>query len=706
MKASTKFIFFQASRHFQFQARQLSVMPTRPSHSIDPFRLVTMPKGRAQYTPKRRSSTKDGSFPSAEQQHPFISQMERRQTNKMKKTKNRMKILRKLKCVAPGCTLPSSTRSTRRERLNEYSRHRQVHIEQAIDDALAKATISTESYSEEPSAVEFTSNEYERWKVHRTFDDALQVFSANWEVDVAQPMIKMESIQLERSISLQLPMELDTITTSTSTSDTSTIATTPSSSTTSTLVTIVEQHSSSSGTDKNKSTDMEDDFRIPTLLANPSQTKSNHTHIPESQIHLEQLLEGIAVMAHNDDSQKYALNSFHEIQFSSPETPLRSNTSLTEEYSLVQGNSRLSPLCSSDTITNQSVVRTHLQRSERFSDLIRRYEKLEQFMKADESTSLISTVVVNSSEETENEILAECKAECREETTLIQWTMSKQLRHEPSPTSVVMVEVIDPEKIVIQPRVTWEVENEDTRSKSQSSDGNMSQQNEEPAIYGATRQAKRNSSFKSRHGGWEPKHEDMSSNPSEDGTGSFGSASFSSFIDPVATHSPTPMLQQMPTVFHSPTPHPFFWRSHPRATFKSYDTKPVKLDISNARFASFYARDVILNPPDCSWQSAVPASSIDTLKPMDNDLEAAINAEVNFLVMNPKPPLLPKKTTRGRIQRFDPSHVRNFRKDKMEFPEIPPFSTNFGQGLEYTSSGDDPWTSSWDTSLSQRTDKI
>ena len=637
-----------------------------------------------------------------------MSQMEVRPNNKTKKTKNARKLLNKLKCVAPGCILPLSTRSdTRREApvIKEYSRDRHEHTEQPIVSTLAKAQtkakLSIESYSGHSSAEECNPNKYKTWKERRIYDDAVEVVSDN--SDVAQPRISTKSIQEDHEVSSQLSGLLNPITTSTSDTTTATLSTTVSS-TSPTHVTIVEQRSSS-GTDKRKIDNMEQDVLIPTVLTNISQHKPNLTHISKSQLHLKQLLKNIIVMAHDDDAQKNALDSFHQIQISSPKTHLQSNNSFTED-SLLQLHHRQSPLHSPLVVTNTSVVPSPLQLSDHFSDLIRRYEKLEQFIKTDESISLTTTIIADSNNETEidNENRTECFPLCTDESTVFQCTILKQCQHEPTSTSVSMVKVMDQEHTVLLPCVTWDVEMDDTRSKSQSSDETLSRDSRE--IHETTRSTEQNSSFKSRQGGWDPTHEDTKSNLSEDGSDSFGSASFSSFIVPVVSPPISAKVEEKSTVFHSPTPHPFFWRSHPRATFTCYDTMPIKLGVSNTRFSSYYARGVVLNTPNRSVQTAAFETSNVALEPIHNDMEAETNAEQDFLLMNRKRPLLPKTSTPGRFQRFDPNHVRIFRKDTIEFPEIPAFSTNFGYGLEYTSSGDDPWTSPWDTTLSHGTEKI
>lgn len=573
-------------------------------------------------------------------------------------------MLSKLKCVAPGCAA-----SIRHKQSDDRQSDRQSQIEQAMDSILGNRVKS--SASEESSALECISIDDESIYMQHSYDDALYVFSASSESDVAQPLRSMESIQEESSTTSQLTRE------------SMSVNSTQSSSTEEAHVGIAKQLSLPDSVSSNEMyiSSSTDGFPIQTLSTEATRSIPGSLCMSESQLQLERILEGITAMNHEDDA---TLESFHSLLNKLPGTPQRSNVHFVENSTLQVQHRISSPLSPNEM---KSITRSPPQLNEAYSDLIQRYEKLSQFLEADEALSGAPSKVIDVEEE---EAVEEEKEEYAEFTPV-----TPKLSHD---TAVITRQSMQNDFRDLSPAVTGTGHREDMQSPSPSIGKSAVEEDDEeksgplPATNSDDREIRKG-------GTWDDERSGARSSPSMDGSGSFGNASFSSFNVPLLTRAKAKWKQKAP---HSNklTSHPFFWRSHPRVTNTCYDSRPVKLVLSNTRIAPHDGTDVVVNLPSPSRQRATPASSVVALEPKDYDLDAEMDDEDDFLVLSRKPPQSPKKIAPERMQRFDPSYQQRdniFRKEKLAFPEVPVFSTNFGHELEYTSSAEDQWISSWET---------
>jgi hypothetical protein len=662
------------------------------------------------------TASEDGSFESLEQRattmrptpHSAATQPKKKAADRKKRG---LKLLNKLNCLSP-----ESHCATKHELMDDDPQE-----EQAVDSFLVRTARSSgdlpahSSLSQEgPLPLQFIS--IESTSVYLQTDQDLNVVSAiTWDSDGAHPMPpiveeRSDASQSTREAMLDKEPVARTIATSTSNPSTPKFAS------------IFRQVSMSECSD-----DMDlyvspcsDDVPMQSLSTEASRSIARTVQtLPESQLQLERILEDITSLAHQGDANAHdeALESFQYIQITtSPATPVRSNTQWAEK-SLVRVQHRaLSPL------------RPAMPPKEDYAKLIRRYEKLSQFLNGDEVSSMTSTIVTpvgGEGVEEEKEEVAQPPV-FRAEPTFPTWAMPKHRADGHMSTSR-QIQETKGDNHVVMPAVTWDEEQDEMPLKSPARAASIE---EESPLKSPTRVASledETSTFcgdmpemrKEHHigiprvGTWDDvlvQRERLRSSPSLDGSGSFGSASFSSLIVPVATRA-TGRLKQKPNTSTRLTSHPFFWRSHPRVTNTCYDTRDAKLVISRSRVVPFDRLGVIENLPERGWQTKTPASSIVALEPEDNDLDACMDAEEDFIVMNSptyKPPLSPRKLSPERLRRFDPDYERGnafFPKHQGGFPEIPPNSTKFLSGLDYQSDGDN-WAYPWDTSQPQAMGEI
>lgn len=456
-----------------------------------------------------------------------------------------------------------------------------------------------------------------------------------------------------------------------------------------------------------------DDFPIQSLSTEASHSIARKLQIvPKSQLHLERILEDITSLAHQGDASEHdeALKSFQNIQIATlPATPVRSNAQWLEK-SLVRVQYRSS-----------SPLRPAEPPKQKDSALIRRHEKPTQVMCMDELSSIMSTIVTpvrgEGVEEEKEEVVH--PPVFKAEPVFPILAMSQHLADGPMATSLQIQETKGVNHGIL-PAVTWGEEQDEMPLKSVARAASIE---EEASLKSPKRVVSTDDDIGTLSGTmpemWKEHHvgivrggtlddvqpEHLRSSPSLDGSGSFGSASFSSLVIPVTTRA-IGRLKQRPNSSARLTSHPFFWRSHPRVTNTSYDTRDAKNSTSKSRIGPFGKRGVIENLPKRGWQTKTPESSVVALEPADNDLDACMDADEDFIVKKSrtyKPPLSPRKLSPQRLRRFDPDYEQgniNFPKHRGGFPDIPPNSTKFLSGLDYQSDSDN-WASPWDTNQPQ-----